>query len=325
MKKAVVPAVMIWFATGAMAATDFTFVVIGDTRPRFESENFRTFEALIPRINAAKPGCIINLGDLIYGYGPLRKEKQWNRYEQVIKNLEAPYYQVPGNHDVYSKAAREIYRRRFGKFYESFDRGGCHFVLLNNCEDGRWGSMGPDELAWLKRDLHSTSAEKVFVFMHFPVWEPERVAAKYHLLWRDTLHPLFRASRVKAVFGGHAHCYGPTRELDGIRYFVSGGGGAELRPEYRRAGGEHHFMKVTVAEGGFDVRVVTERAQLTDVGADLMGGFLFAEKYSSRIGIPRGTQPLQQAVAFEVSLNNPYNVPLAGRAWWEADADHFEV
>src|SRR5207249_2088041 len=30
-------------------------------------------------------------------------------------------------------------------------------------------------------------------------------------------------------------------------------------------------------------------------------------------------------VAFEVSLNNPYNVPLAGRAWWEADADHFEV
>ena len=270
MKKAVVPAVMICFATGAVAATNFTFVVIGDTRPRFESENFRTFEALIPRINAAKPGCIINLGDLIYGYGPLRKEKQWNRYEQVIKNLEAPYYQVPGN-------------------YESFDRGGCHFVLLNNCEDGRWGSMGPDELAWLKRDLHSTSAEKVFVFMHFPVWEPERVAAKYHLLWRDTLHPLFRASRVKAVFGGHAHCYGPTRELDGIRYFVSGGGGAELRPEYRRAGGEHHFMKVTVAEGGFDVRVVTERAQLTDVEADLMGGFLFAEKYSSRIGIPRGT------------------------------------
>src|SRR5512137_2293157 len=88
--------------------------------------------------------------------------------------------------------------------------------------------------------MSTTSAPAVFVFMHFPVWEPERVKPAAYDSWRQTLHPLFRASRVRAVFGGHYHAYGPSREFDGIRYFITGGGGAELRPEYRKAGGDYH-------------------------------------------------------------------------------------
>ena len=325
MKTRLLTVVLACLAQLAPAATNFEFVVIGDTRPRFKSESFRAFETLIPRINASKPAFVINLGDLIYGYGLRRKEKQWDRYEEVIKAFESPYRQLPGNHDIFSKDAREMYARRFGRFYESFDYGDCHFVLLNNCEEGRWGCLGTTQLDWLKQDLRSTSAQSVFVFLHFPVWEPERVAPKYHAFWRDTLHPLFRASRVKAVFGGHAHCYGPTREFDGIRYFVTGGGGAELLPDYRRAGGGHHFVKARFTDGRFDVRVVTERGELTDVEADLMGGFLFAEKHSSRIGIAQGSQSMQERVKFEVALSNPYRAPMLGNAVWEADPQHFEV
>lgn len=323
MKTKFLTAVLICLAQFAPAATNF--VVIGDTRPRFESENFRAFEALIPKINAAKPAFVINLGDLIYGYGVRRKEKQWDRYDEVIKSLAPPYHQLPGNHDIFSKDARELYARRFRRFYESFDYRDCHFVLLNNCEDGLWGYLGPAQLDWLKRDLRSTRARVVFVFVHFPAWEAERVAPKYHAFWRDTLHPLFRESRVRAVFGGHAHCYGPTREFDGIRYFVTGGGGAELRPDYRRAGGEHHFLKVRLADSSLDVRVVTEHAELTDPEADLMGGFLFAEKHSSRIGITQGSQNLPEGLRFEVALSNPHPAPMLGKAMWEADPKHFEV
>jgi len=323
MKTKAITAILACLAQLAPAATNFDFVVIGDTRPRFESENSRAFEALIPKINALKPAFVINLGDLIYGYGLRRKEKQWDRYQEVIKAFESPYRQLPGNHDIFSKDAREIYARRFGRFYESFNFGDCHFVLLNNCEEGRWGYLGPAQLDWLKRDLQATAAAAVFVCLHFPAWEPERVAPTYHAVWRDTLHPLFRASRVKAVFGGHAHCYGPTREFDGIHYYVTGGGGAELRPDYRRAGGEHHFVKASYGEGRFDVRVVTERGELSDPEADLMGGFLFAEKHSSRVGIVRGSQNPQEGVKFEVTLSNPYSVPMTGKAVWEADAQHF--
>ena len=119
-------------ASVRVSAGDFEFVVIGDTRPRFESESFRPFEGLIGKINALNPDLVVNLGDLIYGYGHVSKEKQWDKYEAVRKTVRPPYYQLPGNHDTHSKAARTIYGRRFGKFYQSFDHGDCHFVLLDN-------------------------------------------------------------------------------------------------------------------------------------------------------------------------------------------------
>jgi predicted MPP superfamily phosphohydrolase len=121
--------------------------VIGDTRPTFESDNFRNFEELAGKINELKPAFVVNLGDLIYGYAPRSKEKQWDKYQEVVKEISEPYYQVPGNHDTHSKEARKIYVRRFGKCYQSFDYGGWHFVLLDNTEAERWGYLGPEQLA----------------------------------------------------------------------------------------------------------------------------------------------------------------------------------
>lgn len=232
---------------------------------------------------------------------------------------------MPGNHDTHSKAARRIYGRRFGKFYDSFDSGNCHFVLLDNTEDERWGYISPAQLNWLKDDLKQTHARSVFVFLHFPIWEPERITPAYYEFWAQTLHPLFRESRVRAVFGGHYHTYGPTREFDRIRYFITGGGGAELRPEYKRAGGDYHFMKVKVSEDTFDIRVVTERGELMDPEADVMGGLQFAARNVSRIGIKRDAEDLRAGVTFSVLVTNPYPNILAGQATWLLDASSFSV
>ncbi|HWW00941.1 MAG TPA: metallophosphoesterase [Candidatus Acidoferrum sp.] len=321
---------LIFLLMGALAAApapadEFEFVVIGDTRPRFESEDFRLFEGLIPEINALKPAFVINLGDLIYGYGPRSKEKQWDKYERVIKAIEAPYYQAPGNHDTHSKEARRIYTRRFGKCYQSFDFGGCHFVLLDNTEAQRGGYIGAVELAWLQDDLKGTKERPTFVFFHFPVWEPERVAPKYYEFWAQTLHPLFKESCVRAVFAGHYHTYGPSREFDGIRYFITGGGGAELIPDYKKSGGVHHFVVVRVNGDQWDLRVVTERGELTDADADVMGGLQFGDQHSSRIGFEPGAQELTKGAEFSVSLRNPYPDFLAGKASWVFDPSAFAV
>jgi 3',5'-cyclic AMP phosphodiesterase CpdA len=310
---------------GAVRAADFDFVVIGDTRPRFESESFKPFESLIAKINALKPALVVNLGDLIYGYGTPRREKQWDKYQAVARTIQVPYYQVPGNHDTHSKAARRAYGRRFGKFYDSFDYGDYHFVLVDNTEAERWGRIGPAQLNWLKNDLKQTKARATFVFMHFPIWEPERITPEYYELWSQTLHPLFKTSRVRAVFGGHYHTYGPTREFDGIRYFITGGGGAELIPDYRKSGGVHHFMKVSVTGDNFDVRVITERGELSDSEADVMGGLLFAARNVSRIGIKRDAQELRAGVTFDVAIQNPYPNVLSGEASWLMDASAFSV
>jgi Calcineurin-like phosphoesterase len=325
MKARLAVLLVVTLASATARAGDFEFAVIGDTRPRFESESFRPFEGLITNINALKPALVINLGDLIYGYGPASKEKQWDKYQAVIKTIQVPYYQLPGNHDTHSKEARAIYGQRFGKFYRSFDYGDCHFVLLDNTEQERWGYLGPAQLAWLTNDLQQTRARAVFVFLHFPVWEPERVTPEYYEFWANTLHPLFKQSRVQAVFAGHYHAYGPTREFDGIRYFITGGGGAELRPEYKKSGGEYHFMRVRVTGDTFDVRVVTGHGELTDPEADVMGGLQFAARNVSRIGIERNLQDLKAGVPFTVSVENPYPAALTGQAEWVMDASAFSV
>jgi hypothetical protein len=322
------PPLILAFALAAgfnAVADNFEFAVIGDTRPRFESESFKPFEGLISRINEVKPALVVNLGDLIYGYGPASKERQWDKYEATIRQLHVPYYQTPGNHDTHSKDARRVYERRFGKFYQSFDYNDCHFVLLDNTEHERWGYMGPAQLNWLKDDLQRTRAKAVFVFVHFPVWEPERITPEYYEFWAQTLHPLFKESRVRAVFGGHYHTYGPTREFDGIRYYITGGGGAELRPEYRKAGGQYHFMKVKVSGDSFDVRVITGGGELTDPEADVMGGLQFAARNVSRIAINPSHQNLSTGVTFQVSVENPYKEILRGEAAWLMDASAFSV
>jgi hypothetical protein len=309
----------------AAGAQDFEFVVIGDTRPRFASENFGTFEGLIPKINALKPAFVINLGDLIYGYGIRNTPRQWDKYQEVIKTFRVPYYQIPGNHDIFSNEARKIYGLRFGTFYSSFDYGGCHFVLLDNTEGGRWGYMGAKEVEWLKADLKRTGARSVFVFLHFPVWEPERVAPAYYDFWQNTLRPLFKMSRVRAVFGGHVHSYGPTREIDGIPYFLTGGGGAELGTEYKEAGGDFHFLRVGVSGDRIALRVVTKRGELTDAEADVMTGILFANRSSSWIGVGGGPEELVAGLTFSCSLENPDPEALSGHTAWMFDREAFDV
>jgi hypothetical protein len=308
-----------------VCADDFEFVVIGDTRPKFQSDSFRPFEALLERINELKPSLVVNLGDLIYGYGFPSKSKQWDRYEAVIKQFQVPYYQVPGNHDTHSRQARKLYGRRFGKFYQSFDYQDCHFVLLDNTEDQHWGYLGPAQLSWLKNDLKKTTAQSVFVFFHFPVWEPERITPEYYQFWAQTLHPLFKESRVRAVFAGHYHAYGPSREFDGIRYFISGGGGAELRPEYRKAGGQHHFMRVRVSGKSFQVSVVTERGEMSDAEADVMSGLQFAARNVSRIGLKHDAEELRAGTRFSVTVKNPYPEAMTGEASWLMDSTGFTV
>ena len=175
----------------------------------------------------------------------------------------SPLPPASGNHDTHSREARKIYGQRFGKFYQSFDYGDCHFVLLDNTELERWGYLGPTQLAWLRNDLKQTQARSVFVFLHFPVWEPERITPAYYEFWAKTLHPLSRNPRPGGFVKPCTIPTGPTREFDGIRYFITGGGGAELRPDYKKTGGDYHFMKVRVSGDTLDVRVVTERGEVT--------------------------------------------------------------
>jgi 3',5'-cyclic AMP phosphodiesterase CpdA len=71
------------------------------------------------------------------------------------------------------------YFRRFGapsanKGYYSFDHAGVHFVALVNVlqfKPGGLGTLGPEQLAWVRADLRArSSSTPIVVFAHMPLW-----------------------------------------------------------------------------------------------------------------------------------------------------------
>ncbi|MGB4704834.1 MAG: metallophosphoesterase [Candidatus Saccharicenans sp.] len=273
MKKSLSIFTLTLILTVFLQAEVLRFAVLSDTNPPFlNQKDFSQLEWMCRRVNALKPDLVIHTGDMIYGYGLKSTRTQWDRYLQVIKCFEPPYHQIPGNHDVFNQRARQIYLDIFKRTYYSFDYKNYHFVLLDNLEDGQWGKIGEEQLRWLEEDLKNPRWEGAFVFVHIPVWDlkARNVRLEWREFWFEKIHPLLLRSRVRAVFAGHTHRFGPTRIYDGLMYYVAGGGNTPLHKDYVRAGGRNFFLLVEVTENGFRVNVVLEDRIISEEEADLL-------------------------------------------------------
>jgi len=256
-----------------LLSADLRMVVIGDTSPEFFSKKSTFFKDMIGKINSYQPDVVIHLGDMIAGYGLRRVEPQWVEFDQLVAQIQAPFYRVPGNHDIYSRKSLEIYLRRYKKTYQSFDLKGYHFIILWNVEDNRLGHISKEQYEWLKADLANSDRWKgAFVFVHVPLWTrtSKYVHQKDKDFWMNTIHPLLVQHKVLAVFAGHYHRFGPTRQIDGINYYISGGGGPRLNQLYIKNGGANHFLLVEATGQQLQIQVVFRDKILTPEQADVL-------------------------------------------------------
>jgi hypothetical protein len=89
--------------------------------------------------------------------------------------------------------------------------------------------------------------------------------------------PILRRRGVDAVFAGHNHFYARLVPQDGIRYFVSGGGGRETypfadAPGYVASGGDfHHFIYVRITETSFEYYAVDASGRSATPGSSPRG------------------------------------------------------
>jgi len=171
-------------ATKQMAADTGTplFVQISDSHIGFNKEAnpdvAGTLKECIALVNAMpqKPALILHTGDITQ----LSKPEQFDMAAQLMSGFKvSEIHTTPGEHDVADAGGGKEYFSRFGKAsnnkgYYSFDSNGVHFVSLINVLDfkaGGLGILGPDQLAWLKDDLHSrSSSQPIVVFAHMPLW-----------------------------------------------------------------------------------------------------------------------------------------------------------
>jgi Icc protein len=159
----------------------FTFLQISDTHIGFDKaanpDARGTALQVAAKIRALpdKPDLIFHTGDITH----LSKDAEFDDARQILSDLGAPVFYVPGEHDVLDEGQGKAFLAHHGKGTQgsgwySFDHAGVHFVGLNNVgalKPGGMAHIGDDQLAWLGRDLAGLSSSMpVVVLGHIPLW-----------------------------------------------------------------------------------------------------------------------------------------------------------
>jgi 3',5'-cyclic-AMP phosphodiesterase len=136
-----------------------------------------TLQEAVNKVNALpqNPAFVLHTGDITQ----LAKPEEFDTANEVLKTVRADrILYVPGEHDVATDNGAS-YLQRYGKGTQgggwySFDHTGVHFVgLVNvlNLKAGGLGSLGADQIAWLKKDVASLPASTpIVLFAHVPLW-----------------------------------------------------------------------------------------------------------------------------------------------------------
>jgi len=235
----------------------FEFVVLGDNRGDSSGDLSPAFQEVLRAVGEASPRFVLNTGDMIYGHTDLATARQqWQAYIAAIERLRLPVYHVPGNHDIWGASSASLYREMCGSTSFAFDYGPARFIGLDT--ESHESRLGAEQFGWLKRQLAACGDRQVFVMLHRPLFPADGGVGSSLDVYpaeRDELHRLFsQYSRViEAVFLGHEHCY-HYEERDGVRYYITGGAGANLY-EPPELGGFHHFLLVHVSPKGVKVQL----------------------------------------------------------------------
>jgi hypothetical protein len=233
---------------GAAVMPPFSFAIVGETRDALPYRSSPVFQQIIRQVNVQRANFMVLLGDVIDGGDNVAAPRQWNEFEHTIRTATAPLVCAPGEHDIWNKTSAQVWAERIGPCWYSFDYSESHFIILDSEADPRHWITG-DQLTWLRKDLEAAKRSKnIFVFLHRSLFADPATN------W-DTVHGMLMGYPVKAVFGSHLSRYEmmPTRQ--GIQYYSTGGGGAEMSdpPEL---GGFPHFMVVTVFNSQVKVEVM---------------------------------------------------------------------
>ena len=257
----------------------FTFLVYGDNRTD------DTAHAAIVRMMTETPSdFLLNTGDLVQDGA---SAPNWQSFFDIEASLirDRNVFACVGNHEI-TDGAGANYLRYFGptsdahgngenpKLYGSFRWGEARFFLLDAMETFDSGS----ERAWLDDELTRADSETGLVWrivvLHQSPWSAGPHGGNPRALHAG-IPALFASHHVDLVIAGHDHIYergfAPVVDraglgsdaLSGIRYIVSGGGGAPLYtvdhplPSTRKVEAVHHIVEVTVQSDA--VRLVTRR------------------------------------------------------------------
>ncbi len=246
------------------APQNFQFAIVTD---RTGGHRSGIFLKGIQKLNLLRPEFVMSVGDLIEGYteDQERLKAEWAEFRGFIDSLQAPFFYVPGNHDITNQVMEDLWKEMFGVTYYHFVYNDVLFLCLNsedNLQGAGRGTIDDEQYEYIRKVLEENEDVKwTLVFMHQPLWVQENTKR-----WKD-VEALLK-DRNHNVFAGHYHRYWKTTRNNG-KYIAlaTTGGGSRLRGT---AYGEFdHVVWVTMTDQGpllanllldgiWDENVVTE-------------------------------------------------------------------
>ncbi len=212
-------------------AETFQFAIVSD---RTGGMRQGVFDSAVHKLNLLRPELVMSVGDLIEGYSENERklESQWDEFDALVRRLSAPFFYVPGNHDLSNDVMRDVWRRRYGNTYYSFVYKNVLFVCLDSM-DGELHRVSEAQVEWFRTELAKHQHVRwTLVFLHTPLWDDPAGNPAEAQRWAPLEAAL--GQRQYTVFAGHHHRY-VKRELHSRKYFTlaTTGGGSGLRgPAY---------------------------------------------------------------------------------------------
>jgi 3',5'-cyclic AMP phosphodiesterase CpdA len=220
----------------AASPDSVTIAQISDTHlgEKHSPDAAANLRAAVELINSRRPDAVIVSGDI--GESPENREQ----VKTILKNLSAPVYYVPGNHDVSNLKGLTQYRRQFGPDYYRFQVRNVEMLAIDSQLLGNYGRfdsktappLAPEleveskkMLTWMEEQAGATKGKVVIAVQHIPLFRDHDFpdAKPYWTVnepyaQRET--DLFGKLGIKHLLAGHWH-NGRVFQQNGITIHVA--------------------------------------------------------------------------------------------------------
>ena len=252
--------------TAPPPGTPFTFLVYGDVRTRHRIHR-QVVELMLEETDARMA---LHTGDFVEMGG---RPADWTTFFEISAPLfrRVAIFPSLGNHELYGPGGLGRYHRYMtrGDTRETWyrqDYGDLVLIALDSNVD--W-DPGVAQVDWLTAQLADIPADRfILLFLHHGPFSSGRHGGHGGMQAMD-LPDQLRAAGVDLIFSGHDHDY-ERGDADGLKYVVTGGGGAPLyhvnepTPYQLAFEPAHHFLRMRIEEGRLFMRVIRADGSLLE-------------------------------------------------------------
>lgn len=231
----------------------------------FGTESHETVEALSESITVQAPDLVIISGD----FTQIGSDKEFKVAQAFLKTLSAPYFSVPGNHDVPAVNLLERFFTPYKDYKTYIDDDLCpqfenNIAVIAGVNSSRralphwnWanGAVSEKQRQHVRGILENAKQRWKIAVLHHPVHKVQDMPIDVTVFGRKRTLECFHDLKVDLVLTGHVHHASITTRGDEEHQSVYVSASTALSS--RKRGQENGFNTITLNQDSFKIDVYT--------------------------------------------------------------------